>query len=257
MTKLTDEMLMAYADGQLGPADAKEVEIMVLADSEAARKVEALRRSLDLARTVMERPLREPVPQKLIDTVLGTAEAQTNVVPFVKRWRPASRAAWALPLAAALMLTVGLATYLGRDRPEPSGFELAVGPLGGASPLTAILENTGSGQGTTLPGGRKTALILATFRDSGLRPCREFEILGEESEPVEIGVACREGDERWHIVGAAEVPAALTSNGTFLPSSNPPNDPLRAVLESIGAGTALSPEEEAELVKNRWASPAK
>jgi hypothetical protein len=256
MAKLTDEMLMAYADGQLDPAVTEEVEAMLARDAEAMRKVEALRRSMDLARMIMERPLRAPVPQPLIETVLGTAVSESKVVSLGQRWRPRSAAGWALPIAAALALTIGLTAYLGGDRSVDQDMAVALGPLDPASPLSVVLESTGSGQGVTLPGGSDTALILATYRDSGGRPCREFEVLGNEAHPIEIGIACREGGGRWTIVGAAEVPADLSANGTFLPAGDQSNDPLQAVLKAIGAGAALSPAEESALLADNWRKPA-
>lgn len=257
MTKLTDETLMAYVDGQLGPREAKEVEAMLTTDAATAAKVEALRRSLDLARSIMERPLREPVPQALIDTVLGTAGSGDKVVPLRRRWMPASPANWALPIAAALALTVGLTVFLGRDSTNIDPSEIVLGPLKAAHPLASVLEQAASGQGVALSGGKETALILATYRDARGRPCREFEILGQETHPVEIGIACREQSGRWNVIGAAEVPADLAINGTFLPAGDQSNDPLQAVLKSISAGAALSPEEEAELIGRQWASSKK
>jgi hypothetical protein len=140
--------------------------------------------------------------------------------------------------------------------PRFETMEIALGPVDPKSPLAALLERSGSGQGVTLPGSKDTALVLATFRDAESRPCGEFEIPGRELRPIEIGIACRESNGRWQIVGAAEVPAALATNGTFHPAGDQSNDPLQTVLKSIGAGMALPPDEELALLARGWAAPA-
>jgi hypothetical protein len=256
MAQLTDETLMAYADGRLDPTRAKEVEAMLLEDGNAARKVEALRYSLDLARVVIERPMREPVPQALLDTVLGAAKPRDNVVAFRRRWLPTSPAGWAVPIAAALAMIIVVPAYLSRDSQQIEPGRIALETLASSNPLATVLERTASGQSVTLQDGRGNALILATYRDATGRPCREFEILGEATSSVGIGVACRQANGGWHVIGAAEVPTELSTNGSFLPAGDPTNDPLQAVLTSIGAGRVLSPSEEAELLRRGWVSPA-
>lgn len=64
-TRLSDEMLIAYMDGELPPEQARDVEAQVAADIELAAMVEALRKESSALRVAFNEPLRTPVPDRL------------------------------------------------------------------------------------------------------------------------------------------------------------------------------------------------
>nr|MCU0764346.1 hypothetical protein [Hydrogenophaga sp.] len=64
------ETLMAYADGELSAEQAQAVEARLAVDAEARELVERLRQTRSELAAEMDVLLTEPVPQRLIDTVM-------------------------------------------------------------------------------------------------------------------------------------------------------------------------------------------
>ena len=107
MTKrLSDEILIAYVDGELPPDQVRDVEAQVAADADLAATVESLRAGSSVLRAAFNEPLRAPVPDHL--SKLFEAEPAPGPTAQSSAWR------WlggplAAPLAASVMaLAVGL-----------------------------------------------------------------------------------------------------------------------------------------------------
>lgn len=275
MTAPTDETLFDYLKGKLPDKERAMVESYVTANDEALARIRALGAELDLIRRAFDAPMREPPPRHLVDLVIGSGAAGgtggagtrhgSNVVAIGQRAearRSAGRAGqrYALPMAAAVALAVGLtvgygASRWGSDRIE-SG-RLALGPLSSSAPLTSILESKPSGVAVSIPAPDRSArrlTVVATFYDRAKRPCREFELLGPQAEPtpLAVGLACREEDGRWLVEGVTRI-ADLDADGkTYRPSGATERDALEGLLTMLGAGTALAPADERELIGRGW-----
>jgi len=75
MSRIDETMLMAYADGEVDAATARDIEAAIAGDPAVAARLGAMRETGSLLRAAYAEALHEPVPQALLATVLGTAAA--------------------------------------------------------------------------------------------------------------------------------------------------------------------------------------
>lgn len=248
---ISDEVLMAYADGALSEAEARAVEAHLAENAEARELVAAFRESAELAARAFDQPMTEPVSQRLIDTVRGN---QSNVI----------RGPWTgralLPLAAAMTLTAGLALGFwlsGASEGDDVARGLGVGPLDQTSHLAQHLETRPSGTAATLQQDR-SVVVVGTFRDRSGRPCREFEVLGDtgnaSSAPETAAIACRAATGSWTVEGVVRIATGPETPGTqgYVPSGAQEEDALQKLVEILGATSLLPADEEARLIENGW-----
>lgn len=127
--RVDDVMLMAYVDGEIDAATAREIEKAVAGDPGLALRVQHLRDSAMMARGAFAEVLHEPVPDRLIAALggptvraetaeTGTAPGATNVVPLPRRapWTPRRAAlGWA---AAASIAALAIGYGVGEMRPQ-------------------------------------------------------------------------------------------------------------------------------------------
>ncbi|PTQ74602.1 anti-sigma factor family protein [Celeribacter persicus] len=235
--KLSDEILMAYADGELDSETSRAVEVAMQADSSVADRValfgetKHILKQAALARS--EAPLPQPLKAK-IDRAFANAETAPEViVPLRQRrkteWQP-------LALAASIALAIGLGGGLLLSRtltPQTTVADLAVLST---SVVRATLNDLPSGAERHVAGGVVRA--IASFRDADGTLCREFEFDG--SARAHIAVACH-SDDTWVLRFAV---IADVASGGYAPASS--HDALDAYLVSIDAGPPLSAESEAD-----------
>jgi len=261
MTRLTDEVLMAYADGVLPPDEAARVAIALETDIDARAAVEEFRRTAALSRAAFADVLAEPVPETIVRTVLASG-TRTAGVTDLARHRQSRFPHWrtALPLAASLALVIGLAAALFlRSIPSDAPTQIiALGPVEPAAPLASVLEKHPSGVPVP-PAGREgdsagRLMAIATFRDRKSRICREVELLDKSMQPRTAAVACRDPARgTWSVEGVARIATTAPSGGSdFVPSGAEEKDALDGLLAILGATRALSAEEEQRLMAQGW-----
>jgi hypothetical protein len=181
---IDDKTLLAYADGELEPGRAEDVERILAEDPALAAKLEQHRRLAARLRAAYDPVLKEPVPEPLARTARGGG----TVISLAKA--RAARAAKSAPIrnwraggliAAGLLaaLVVGQALWTPQSGPvaQRDGRLVASGGLGRA------LD-------TQLSGGESAIRVQLTFRDRAGSICRSF------TSPLAGGVACRE-DGHW------------------------------------------------------------
>lgn len=234
-----DEILMAYADGELAADAAARVEAAIAVDPALSRRVSLFAKA---RRAVADDAAAHPpaVPEAIVARVrelaAGRAAAELIRLPPPERHRSAAPP-WRLSIAAAVALAVGLGTglYLA-EGPMPSP-GLAIAAVADPA-LRAALADVPAGGRTTLADGSEVAPI-ASFRTEDGRFCREFTF-GRAGAPVVVAVACHVAQE-WS-VGFAMTGGVPDSTG-YAPASS--LETLDAFIAAIGAGPPLSPEEEA------------
>lgn len=245
----TDEILMAYADGELDPETARAVEAAAQVEHRLARRIALFRETGDaLARASAARN-DAPVPESVMSRVRETLAATRvhgeagEVEPFGRAApRPGQmrRRAWRAWQPAAIAASVALAAGL--------GIGLLVDPAlspGDPSPRFATLHGAGIDEALSrLDAGERARVaagevaIASSFRTETGDFCREFEVYAPDRGYV--GVACHDG-AAWELRFAM-----LGSSGGgegYAPASS--LEALDAWLASIGAGAPLGPEEEA------------
>jgi hypothetical protein len=254
MTRLSEEMLNAYADGALGVAARAEVEAQLAVDAEARALLEKLRRAGGRAAEAFAGPMHEPPPRALVDAIMRAPAGRTAGIRGPRSWRLRD---YALPLAASVALAAGVAAFLGRQPAGPPG-ELALGEVAGESALHRLLESHASGSTLAIDGSGRSSKqlgVVATFRDRHARPCREVEMLlpGPGGQAVAAAVACRSGAGRWIVEGVARLaPAPQSAAPGIEPAGVSEKDALDGLLTLLGAQRALDAAEEQVLIERRW-----
>jgi negative regulator of sigma E activity len=233
MTSVKDEMLMAYADGELDAVNAAVVEAEIAKDEHLRETVRLFRESRRLAEAAFASAEEEPVPPALEAAIRAAARrARTaKVIPFPLKLELVSWTRRALPLAAAIALAIGLGSAWWHYR--SSGDSLA-----------SVLDSTPSGQSVQLADA--TVTPTATFRDGKARWCRQFQRAG--SNPGG-GIACRQPDGSWAI--EAMVAADVADARDYAPAGGD-ESPLDPFLTRLGAGQPVSPEMERQALADGW-----
>lgn len=245
---ISDEMLMAFADGELAPAEQGEIEAALAEDETLAERLAVFLDTRDSLAATMKPLIDEPVPASLqasVATAIAAAREKQTVLPgpdeTIVAFRPRAStpvprspgasmsSPWAMALAASVVgIVVGLGGFL-------LGQSTAVAPEGTSLALNEALE--------TVPSGGERALseveslhMVASFRDAEGHLCREYEL--KAAAAVTTAVACH-GPAGWQTRFALTNPVAEG----YMPAST--TDTLDAFLSGIGAGAPLSPEAEA------------
>lgn len=148
--------------------------------------------------------------------------------------------------AASVALAVGLGLGITLDRDSPDQ-RIALGDTPHGSALQIALE--------TIPSGNALddqIIPMLSFRDRAGRFCREFEVVGELVDELEIGIACRDAPGTWHVEIVVTAPIIAPIENGYAPASGPGADALEAMLDALGASTPISPTREAELILDAW-----
>lgn len=254
---LSDEILMAYADGELDADGIAMVEAAIQADPGIADRVALF----DLSSQKLADGLgkAEPVSAELLASVKAIAaahEAEThasdtpdsNVVAFqTSAEPPRTTQRWQLPLAASIALLAGLAIgpllpWSGSDN-EAQLARSGLAMTGLDTPgLTTALTSVASGERIILEDGSGLEAI-ASFLDGAGALCREFE-LDQLSGQTLVSVACHQ-NTTWSLRFAV---AAGQNDDGYAPASS--LEALDGYLSAIEAGEPLSVEAEAEALSD-------
>jgi anti-sigma factor RsiW len=274
---IPDETLMAYADGELEPAERAEVETAMAADPAIAARVEqhrALRRKLSAAYDPI---LMETVPNALVATVHTTpaatpgaatgtsgATASGATITDLRRVR-AARAAEAKEAAAsarraetprrpwtwfewsamAASIAAGaVIAHLALNAPDTSRIGTNTGRLVAQGDLEQVLSRQlASDQPADAP-----VQIGLSFKSKSGDTCRTFTL---RERDIVGGLACRE-DDKWHVQVLANVPPNTNGAGNYKPAGgNMPPAVLAAVEQQI-EGEALDASGEAAARARGW-----
>lgn len=244
------EQLMAYADGELDPQQAQEVQRRLQDDPEAQAIVERFRQTRAQLAPGLDPWLDEPVPQRLIDAIRqhpGPPVAAAAPAPTPEAMPSARSAAndrWYWPTLATAA-SVGLAVGLVAGQ-----WWGGAGPAASADTLAQALQTLPSGQ--MLQVGATQVMPLASFRAADGQICREFE--QSASGRQAHGLACRDG-QQWITrllldhgpAGAPDAPppAFATASGEA--------DAMSAMIEGLQLGPSLTPEQEEHALREGWA----
>ena len=240
--KMTDEFIMAYADGQLSEVEAREVEAAAAADAAIREKIRLFSETARQLRDAATEP--PPVPDALAQRVTALLEADTarrdmgtreKVIPF----RPRSWVAhWPAALAASITLAAGLATGVAIG---PFGTSAEKSPFGVTAlvdpDIADALNRVESGGSIVLKSGA-TLNMIASFADAEDTLCREFDYEAITGSSI-VSVACHL-DNTWH--SKIAIVTNSDQSGDFAPASS--LEALETWLMSSGLGETLDPTEE-------------
>lgn len=252
-TVMDKEQLAAFADGELSPEEAAAV-VLHLADHP---QDQAWVDDLNAANVALLRAFAQPqeVPERfralIMDEPLAQSipESTTAETGTVVRFRPRLRQITMGITALAAALT-GVALLL----PSPSEPDrLAAGPVAPASTLSQILSEQPSGVAVEFAGGQMMVLSSLPVRDGY---CREIELSGQPGNTLTQALACDTGGG-WAVdIAVSEALPAQETGEDYMPASGTAADSFGRWLETRDAGLALTPAQEADLIRSRWGSTA-
>lgn len=273
MTSLSDEMLMAYADGELTAADRAQVEAVLAHDPVAAERVAAFAATGRALGILYSTPMLEPVPQRLIEAVMGQSnmgpsKATATVIPFNRpqRVKPQAVPNWAMAASVAV-LALGIGTLwmakqhnsadadglygvaASGDGVKLAGLELAAALNSTLSATTAAL---------VIDGQAASMKPVFSFAAASGAICRQYQINRTDAPPIG-GVACRSNGEQWQIEGqvtlAASPPASeRLGDGKIITAAGASSPVIDAIVDKIIDGDVMGLDQEAAAMKNGWRS---
>lgn len=233
--RMSEELLLAFIDGELSGPDREEVERALAADPKLRATVDEQRRLRTILNGHYGPVAQEDVPEKLLH-LLGASRAEGAAsLHAAREKRRAAPRPWQRYAAIAATLAVGI--IAGQLLPDgrngliatDDGVLLAKGDLAGA--LETQLASAQSLDDKTRIG--------LTFADRGGRVCRTFE------GPDLSGLACRAGGD-WQVVLAS---ASERKDSQFRQAG------ASVVLESaqeMMAGPPLDSRAEREAMEAGW-----
>lgn len=245
MTNFDDDTLMAYADGELDPAERAAIERAMQEDPQVAAAVERHRALRQDVAGAFAGILDEPVPERLQPQLtarivqLDAARAARIKPPA----GPSPRRRWSWPEWGALAATLVLGILLGKTGLD--GGAPAIAGNGGQLVAQGELADALDRQLGGARGGPAQVGVSFAARDGGY--CRGF-VYGASA-----GLACREG-EAWRIPVLSETTPQLEGSYRQAGSALPP-----AVLDAIDArieGAPLDAAGEEAARRRGWRNTA-
>lgn len=222
------ELLMAYADGELGPIEAKRVERAIAADPALGEEVtrhRALRARLDGHFAVVA---EEPVPDRL------AAMIRTSAVDLPTRRNHRRMPTWA-PWSGAVAAALVLGLFVGRGLPEQGVVQTRDGQLFAAGSLAGALDHE-------LAANNGAVQMIVSFRDREGRYCRVFR------SPPADGIACHEA-KGWALRQTMGGSRASTSSYAQAGSADAA---LMAAAQELMAGEPLDATAEKRARAAGW-----
>jgi hypothetical protein len=251
---ISDETLMAYADGELDAATRASVEAAMQDDPDIRQRVARHRALREQMQGAFSGVLSEAVPERLIAAARGQTAAPKSPVVDLSARVAARRKNLAVPLwqpaaiAASLMLGLGLG-YLAWHEPNT-----LIRPGAGAGLLAgAALAEALSTQLSDDRSANQTEMIGLSFRDKSGDYCRTFSLTGAEPSS---GLACREGTH-WRIKALAQSSGAAPNSGNYRRAASEDSPAVRAAVEASIDGEPLDHAGEIAARRAGWAALAK
>jgi Putative zinc-finger len=239
--KPPDEMLMAYADGELDATERSQVEAAVAADPELARRVAAHKALRTTLAASYGKVLEEPVPERLASLVRA-APVHGRVPPF--RHKAAPRRAWlqwgslaASFVSGALLWQFGAREYLSGPVVARNGELVAAGAL-----ARALSSQLSAEQAPGTP-----VQIGVSFLAKGGDYCRTFQLRGA---PGIAGLACQR-EAQWKLEVLTHAPGTSASPEYRQAASALPAAVLQAVTAAI-VGEPLDAAAEHRARAQAW-----
>jgi hypothetical protein len=241
---ITDEILMAYVDGEVDDATREQIERAIAADASLRAKVEqhrSLRKQLSAA---FDPVLAEPIPDRLTSLIANTQSgrvtdlSQARAMRDERKTRLYRQPAW-MSLAASVVLGIAIGFFAFNER-NPAMLVAQADGLIASGELEHALTNKIAADSSAA----RVHIGISYIAKSG-EYCRSFAV----TEGAFAGFACRD-DAAWRIRMLA--PTTVSQSGEFRTASSAmPESVLTAITQDMN-GKAFDAEEEAAARKKRW-----
>lgn len=262
MSGISDEMLMAYADGELD-ADARAAVDAYLANvPDAAERLRVFQSTGRVLSDLFDQPMREPVPQRLLDAI-ATPE---NVVALTsaKRYRRLSAfGAWPTALAASVaILAVGGSAYWLASQSSFGGISrVGVEVASSGEPvavraLAIVLDTVASRADADAMIDGQSATIKPVFTFATATGfCRQYVITMPKAAAYG-GVACKSRDGSWRVEANEAFNPSRSPTGGIAPASGSAGPKsVEAAVDRMIEGDVLSRDAERAAMAGGWRVP--
>ena len=236
--KFSDEMLMAFADGELDLVSRAEVESAMATDPAIRRAIEWHRALRSRVQSAYDSVLQEPIPMQLSSLVTPPVAAPVVELSARRAARSetpplAAPKRWALPQWSAMAAAVALGLFVGvfmMRSPEAPYADSQAGLVARGELAWALTGQLASDEGAG------AVRIGVSFRDHSGAYCRTFRL--QQEAPL-AGLACRSGED-WKLQVLA---AAADQEGELRGAASMPMAVLQAVDASIEGEPFDAPTE--------------
>ena len=276
MSEITDEMLMAFADGQLAAADRCRVADYIATRPEARARVEMFQNTRAELGTLLNAALCEPVPDKLIAAInaapMSRGSAPHKASASTKATRMSSFfdtifPSWPTPVAlgaCAATLVIGAVIGLQWRSPQPTGINwqdivaLNEGRILAKDNFRDGLEKTPLGSQVTLNTRSSqiafTPVMTFERKDGGF--CRQYNLANSAGALI-AGVGCRNSAGDWTVEVQSELSSRKIARGNQDPNKFEIAGALKSpiidkAVDKMIRGNVLSKETEAQLLAGNW-----
>jgi len=258
---ISDETLMAFADGELDDAARAAVELALRTDPQLAKRVAEHRALRQRIQAAYSAELSEPVPERLLSAAKRRADASgTNVVNLqdardamardaiardTARARPL-RTWWGPAGSIAASLIIGLGLGYGRWHQSAPLTRNAGGALVASGQLAQGLSQQLAADGSAAAAVQIGISFLARSGDY----CRTFVLSGAISP---AGVACHHGQE-WQILTLSQSAAGGSATAGYRTAASEMSPAILQAVQELISGEPLDATAEAAARSKGWNS---
>jgi len=272
MIPVPDEMLMAYADGELTFDEAQALEQVMRQDPLLRTRLEPFVQTRMRLSYAFDRVLHEPVPDRLVAAIAAVTVRQPPAPQSVAS-RITERIGDAMAdfFAAAFPngFTAPVVASIAGVLVVGSAIGWITGRFIGPSPLVAVKDGGLVASGTlahaleTLPSlsgsatgsdGSRVTPTLSFQSSDGV--CRQYHIATAAQAPDYAGLACRTGDGAWRIALQTETVKVASNAGPYTTQNA---ETVRAIAELTDkriVGETFGVPDETAWLANSWQAPA-
>jgi hypothetical protein len=249
---ISDETLMAYADGELDAAARAAVESAMRDDPQIEKRVVAHRTLRLKVQDAYSAELSEGIPERLLMAARGAASTQKSKVvnlqdaraamergklrPLPTQWRTAGT------IAASVIAGVGLGFFMWGHAGSP-----LMRSAGGALVARGQLAKALSNQLAADQAPNSAVHIGVSFRAKSGDYCRTFALSGAVSPS---GLACRH-DEEWQVQALTQEPGTV-SGSDYRTAGSAMSATILKSVEGLISGEPLDQAGERAARQRGW-----
>jgi anti-sigma factor RsiW len=250
---ISDETLMAYADGELEPAARQAVESAMRENPEIHKRVAQHRALRQRMQAAYAAELSEEVPERLLAAANGSASKKNGEIADLRGARAAIersaqpiRSAWWTSglVAASLAAGIGLGFFMwGRNQAQP------LRSAGGALVAHGELAKALSDQLVAEQSPTSAVSIGLSFLAGSGDYCRTFALPGAVSSTS--GIACHHGKE-WRVRTLDQESGGTAGDGKYRTAGSALSATVLKSVEAEIAGEPLDQAGERDARRRGW-----
>jgi hypothetical protein len=253
----SDEMIMAYVDGELNSSQTAAVEQALEKNPILQKKAELFSETTSMLQGVYDAPLHEKTPEFLLKTLQPPSmesKWQRGIKLFIQAVQiPAMHPVPTFALLAVVTISTGLMysnTFL--NPAAQSNYPSLVYD----STFSSGLENTPSGHSFIDKHSSAEIIPVLSFQNQQDYYCRQFDIVDKTQADhfMGSGIACRNNDAHWETVAyyqaESATPTQSDDSGSYELAGA--SGQIDAFIDERRLGELLTTRQEHELMQHGW-----